>query len=201
MLTDTEYYERLRLLLESVVLPFCKRLLNNYLQSQYLTLFTFLDRNKHRIMHCFRHDTYCCFQNKYKCVLNETQTLKERAWGRIFMEVKTKKCIKDGCICHVLTKSRRMPKFDVEILTFLIREFNIIEYKKFPALKELEKFSEYFNELENTRVKKDEYLRNWNTVTSSLLDLGLEPTAIDEVKRIIPSPIPVKQVSIQHILR
>lgn len=199
ILSDREYYERLKLLLERVVLAHCKKLFRNYLQSNYLTLFTFLDRNKHRIMHCFRYDTYCCFKNKYKCVLNNTQTLTEYAWRKIYMDMTTVKCVKDGCICHVLTKSRRMPKMNVDFLTFLIREFNIVEYKKFPAVYELEKFHAFFQNLENTRVTRDEYQRVWNKVSESLMILGLEIELIDDIQMSIPSPVPVKRVS-QSIL-
>ena len=34
---------------------------------------------------------------------------------------------------------------NVDFLTFLIREFNIVEYKKFPAVYELEKFHAFFS--------------------------------------------------------
>ena len=115
------------------------------------------------------------------------------------MDMTTVKCVKDGCICHVLTKSRRMPKMNVDFLTFLIREFNIVEYKKFPAVYELEKFHAFFQNLENTRVTRDEYQRVWNKVSESLMILGLEIELIDDIKMSIPSPVPVKRVS-QSIL-
>ena len=88
---------------------------------------------------------------------------------------------------------------NVDFLTFLIREFNIVEYKKFPAVYELEKFHAFFQNLENTRVTRDEYQRVWNKVSESLMILGLEIELIDDIKMSIPSPVPVKRVS-QSIL-
>jgi hypothetical protein len=92
-----------------------------------------------------------------------------------------------------------MPKMNVDFLTFLIREFNIVEYKKFPAVYELEKFHAFFQNLENTRVTRDEYQRVWNKVSESLMILGLEIELIDDIQMSIPSPVPVKRVS-QSIL-
>lgn len=192
--TDDEYYERLHLLLERVVLVYCKRLFNNYLESKYLTLFTFLDRNKHRIMHCVRHDSYCCFQNKYKCVLNNAQTFTEYAWSKIYMDVPTRKCVKQGCVCHVLTKSKRMPKLDIEILTFFLREFNIVDFRKFTAVTDLEKFFRFMNNLEYKRVQKDDYDRWWTKIVNSLQFLGMDSSDLDEVRRLVPTPVPVKKV-------
>ncbi|VDI83141.1 Hypothetical predicted protein [Mytilus galloprovincialis] len=87
MTSENQNYERLNGLLNQLVYPTCKKILENHLRENRVSFYQFLDTNKHRIVHCFRVNTTCCSLHA-NCTYPIKATLTHRQWSFLYKDEK-----------------------------------------------------------------------------------------------------------------
>lgn len=191
MSSATENYGRLKLLSERLVHPAAENVLETYLRSEKVTFHRFLETHKHHIMHCYRSKTSCC-STQANCNYPRAQPLSKRQWNFLYTEEQSNSCTKPDCVCNVVTTCKKFRKLNISVIFFLLTEFSMVDSLKMVAVKKLKSFIQEMQDITTGIVSYADFQTKWNTVTDSLIVLGVTQEDINMIKRLIinrtPSP-------------
>ena len=194
MSSATENYERLNEILNRLVYPTCEKILENYLKAHSINIFKFLEIHKHRILHCFRVKPSCCHLHA-NCNYPKMATLNKRQWNFMYNDNNNEHCTKHGCVCHVVPTIRKFRNMNLNVICFLIIEFSMVDGLDLEAVRRIKTFNQEMNDTTTGLVKYEDYQRKWNSVTDSLMVLGVTQKQIDKIMRLkfnrTPSPPPI----------
>ncbi|XP_063447022.1 uncharacterized protein LOC134726547 [Mytilus trossulus] len=183
MSSGTENYERLNELLTRLVYPTCEKILDNHLRANKVSIYQFLETNKHRIVHCFRVKSPCCSLHA-NCTYPIKATLTQRQWSFLYKDEEKNVCTKPVCICNVVTTCKKFRNLNLNVICFLIIEFSMLNGLNMEALKRLNVFNQEMQDIRTGIVPYSEFQTKWNTTTDSLMVLGVTQQQIDRIKKI-----------------
>lgn len=178
MSSATENYGRLKLLLERLVHPAAENVLETYLRSEKVAFHRFLETHKHHIMHCYRSKTSCC-STQANCIYSRAHPLSKRQWNFLYTEKQSNSCTKLDCVCNVVTACKKFRKLNISVIFFLLTEFSMVDGLKKEAVKRLKSFNQEMQDITTGIVAYADFQTKWNTVTDSLIVLGVTQDEIN----------------------